>query len=90
MSRKKKKKKNGSHFSLKTKATQNLDELMRQQLEVDFKDRPLDQVFNMFAKKEEGLTKGRHTDREVDEKHVDLIDELEKTEKDNDERTRWY
>lgn len=84
----KKKKNQSSKFSLKTKATHDLDELMRQQLEADIEDRPLNQVFNMFANKDTG--EPRYPERMEDEKHVDMIDELDRTEKDNNERTRWY
>ena len=85
------KKKGTGQFSLKTKATESLDEQMRKHLATDFKDRPLKDIFDMYSERpEETEEEKKARERAEDEREVDAIDEADQMKKDNDERTRWY
>jgi len=78
------------HFSLKTKATQSLDEQMRKNLSESFKDRPLKEVFNMYSESTESEEDRLARERAEDEREDEIIEKTIEMQKDNDERTRWY
>lgn len=94
MPRKKKKKEPyrgpSGHFSLKTRATEDLDKITQQYLSGDHKDRPLKDVFDMYEDQTETEEQRLARERAEDELEDDAIEDTVRMQKDNDERTRWY